>query len=165
MAKLPQNFVTFNNTEYSVCNIKNQIIVTGGRTKQNDVWIYQVKNVRCQKQKSFFCLIHKKRLFWSRNRHKCVVGQSSFTLENKSLILNFQERIHGGVFTYKSNMNLWKFQVSSVYATLKTFFQLNFVRRIFMAIQKANFRTRPSWIDLSPSLFMLHLTKAWNPAN
>ena len=45
MAKLPQNFVTFNNTEYSVCNIKNQIIVTGGRTKQNDVWIYQVRKM------------------------------------------------------------------------------------------------------------------------
>ena len=42
MAKLPQNFVTFANTEYSVCSIKNQIIVTGGRNKQNDVWIYQV---------------------------------------------------------------------------------------------------------------------------
>ena len=42
LAKLPQNFVTFANTEYSVCAIKNQIIVTGGRNKQHDVWIYQV---------------------------------------------------------------------------------------------------------------------------
>ena len=64
MAKLPQNFVTFNNTEYSVCNIKNQIIVTGGRTKQNDVWIYQVKNVRCQKQKSFFFVWFTKKGFF-----------------------------------------------------------------------------------------------------
>ena len=40
MSKLPPG--TSNKTEYAVCNIKNFIIVTGGRVGQRDVWIYQV---------------------------------------------------------------------------------------------------------------------------
>ena len=39
MAKLPN----FTKTEYAVCNIKNHIIVTGGRIHQKEVWIYQVR--------------------------------------------------------------------------------------------------------------------------
>ena len=42
MAKLPN----FTKTEYAVCNIKNHIIVTGGRIHQKEVWIYQVTFLR-----------------------------------------------------------------------------------------------------------------------
>ena len=71
MAKLPN----FTKTEYAVCNIKNHIIVTGGRIHQKEVWIYQVRFLRTSFRTHFGT---KMSVFMTQS---CVLYKSAYKLQ------------------------------------------------------------------------------------